>query len=153
MHPVSCTNSHHGVTYLVNHGMVKNTKTRMSRERNITFPRNKKIINLCPRRCILRSYRFVAKVTFNLLIIYGSYSHRRLSVVIPNCLTRPSTSYKICFQYTSVPLTELKNENALSPATNLEIVPLTVPAFSVPGLILCIAKFDNELSGAAHTQI
>ena len=26
MHPVSCTNSHHDVTHLVNHGMVKNKK-------------------------------------------------------------------------------------------------------------------------------
>ena len=25
MHPVSCTNTHHDVTDLVNHGMVKNT--------------------------------------------------------------------------------------------------------------------------------
>ena len=27
MHPVSCNNTHHGVTDLVNHGMVKNTRT------------------------------------------------------------------------------------------------------------------------------
>ena len=27
MHPVSCTNTHHEITDLVNHGMVKNTKT------------------------------------------------------------------------------------------------------------------------------
>ena len=26
MHPVTCTNTHHDVTDLVNHGMVKNTK-------------------------------------------------------------------------------------------------------------------------------
>ena len=29
---------------------------------------------------------------------------------------------------------------------------LTVPAVSVPVLLLCIAKFIKELSGAAHTQ-
>ena len=27
MHPVSCTNTHHDVTDLVNHGMVKHSKT------------------------------------------------------------------------------------------------------------------------------
>ena len=66
MHPVSCTNTHHDVTDLVNHGMVKNTKTSISRERNIIFLRNKKILNLCVRWHILRSYRFVAVVIFNL---------------------------------------------------------------------------------------
>ena len=30
MHPVSCTNTHHDVTDLVNHEMVKNTKTLIS---------------------------------------------------------------------------------------------------------------------------
>ena len=30
MHPVSCTNTHHDVTVLVNHGMVKNAKTWIS---------------------------------------------------------------------------------------------------------------------------
>ena len=63
-HLVSCTNTHHDVTDLVNHGMVKNTKTWISWKRNIVFLRNKKIIHLCIRWHILRSYRFVAKVTF-----------------------------------------------------------------------------------------
>ena len=44
--------------------MVKNTKTWISWERNIIFLRNKKILNLCLRWHILRSYRFVAEVTF-----------------------------------------------------------------------------------------
>ena len=30
MHPVSCSNTHHDVTDLVNHGMIKNTKTGIS---------------------------------------------------------------------------------------------------------------------------
>ena len=42
MHFISCTNTHRDVTDLVNHGMVKNAKWH-----------------------ILRSYRFVAEVTFN----------------------------------------------------------------------------------------
>ena len=53
------------VNDLVNHGMVKNTKTWISRERNITFLKNKKILKLCLRWHILRNYRFVAQVTFN----------------------------------------------------------------------------------------
>ena len=64
IHPVLCTNSHHDVTDLVNHGMVKNTKTWISRERNITLLWNKKISNLCLRWYILRSYRFAAEVTW-----------------------------------------------------------------------------------------
>ena len=38
MHPVSCTNTDHDVTDLVNHGMVKKWKITL---------RNKKILNLC----------------------------------------------------------------------------------------------------------
>ena len=53
------------VNDLVNHGMVKNTKTWISRERNITFLKNKKILKLCLRWRILRKYRFLAEVTFN----------------------------------------------------------------------------------------
>ena len=62
---ISCTNTHHDVTDSVNHGMVKNAKTWVSWERNIIFLRNKKILNWCLRWHILRSYRFVAEVTFN----------------------------------------------------------------------------------------
>ena len=67
---------------------------------------------------------------------------------IPNCLTISSTSYKNFFQYASVHSIELKNEKALSLATHLSTVPLilflTVPAVTVLGLILCIAKFIDE---------
>ena len=59
----------HDVTDLVNHEMVKNTKTCISWEHNITFLQNKKILNLCLRWNIFRSYCFVAEVTFNLLKI------------------------------------------------------------------------------------
>ena len=64
MHLVSCTNTHRDVTDLVNHRMVKNTKTWISWEQNITFLRNKKILNLCLRWHNLRSYRFVTEVAF-----------------------------------------------------------------------------------------
>ena len=64
MYLVWCTNTHHDVTNLVNCGMVKNTKTWIYWERNIVFLRNRKILNLCRRWHILRSYRFVVEVTF-----------------------------------------------------------------------------------------
>ena len=64
MHPVLWTNIHHDVTDLVNHGIVKNTKTWISWKQNIIFLQNKKILNLCLRWHILRSYRFLAEVTF-----------------------------------------------------------------------------------------
>ena len=53
---------------LVNHGMVKNKKTWISWERNIIILQNKKIPNLCFRWYILRSYRFIAEVTFKWLV-------------------------------------------------------------------------------------
>ena len=68
MHFISCTNPHCDVTDLVNHGMVKKTKTLISWERNIIFLQNKKILNLCFRWQILRSYHFEAEVTFKILI-------------------------------------------------------------------------------------
>ena len=64
MYLVSCFNIHRDVTDSVNHGMVKNTKTWISWERNIIFLRNKKDLNTCLSWHILRSYRFVAEVTF-----------------------------------------------------------------------------------------
>ena len=60
MHPVSWTNTHPDVTYFLHHGMVKNTKTWISGERNINFLQNKKMLNQCLRWHILRSYCFVA---------------------------------------------------------------------------------------------
>ena len=63
MHPVLCTNTHHDITDLVNHGMVKNTKTWISWKQNIIFLRNKKILKLCLRWHIFRSCRFLAEVT------------------------------------------------------------------------------------------
>ena len=92
---------------------------------------------------------------FNLFIIYADSSHLRSApenvrkhVDIPNCLFISSTSSKSCFQYVGVHLTELIYKNALFLAANLSIVPLklllTLPAASVPGLILCIAKFIDE---------
>ena len=66
MQSVSCSNIHHDVTVLVNHGIIKNIKTWMSWRWNITFLQNKKILNLCHRCHILKSYRFVAEVTFKL---------------------------------------------------------------------------------------
>ena len=65
MHFVSSTNTHHDVTDLVNLGMVQNTKTWISWVRNITFLRNKKILNLCLWWHFLRNQHFVAEVTFN----------------------------------------------------------------------------------------
>ena len=67
MHPVSCTDTHHDVKDLVSHEMIKNTKTRMkNRKQNLFFLWNKKILNLCLRWHIFRSYRFLAEVTFKI---------------------------------------------------------------------------------------
>ena len=68
MHLASCTNNHRDVTDLVNHGMFKDTKTWISWERDIIFLRSKKILNLCLRCHIFRSYHFVAEVTFKVFV-------------------------------------------------------------------------------------
>ena len=72
-------------------------------------------------------------------------------------LTLASTLYKIRCQCTGVPFIELINENALSLAKNVSTVLLklfrTIPAVSVPDLILSKAKFIDERNGYAHTQI
>ena len=56
MHLVSCTNTHCDITDLVNDGIVKNTKTWISSERDIIFLCNKKILNPCFRWHILLSF-------------------------------------------------------------------------------------------------
>ena len=55
----------HTNTCQVNHGMVKLHKLEYL-EQNITFLQNEKILNLCLRWHVLRSYCFVAELTFNI---------------------------------------------------------------------------------------
>ena len=81
MHLVSCTNTHRDVADLVNHWMIKITKTRIFWEWNINFLRNKSILNLCLQWHIWRSYCFVAEVTFKLKpthapVLNGKYQVR-----------------------------------------------------------------------------
>ena len=66
MHTVTCSNTHYDVTDLVNLEMVKNAKTWLSWERNITFLQNKKIISLSLWWRIVRNYNFVVEVTFKI---------------------------------------------------------------------------------------
>ena len=66
MHPVSWTNTHHGVTDVVNKVWLKIQKSKYL-ENGICFTKKLKIkINLCLRSHILRSYSFVAEVTLNI---------------------------------------------------------------------------------------
>ena len=112
MNPVSCTNTHHDVTDLINHRMVKNTKYWISWERNTTFLQNKKILKQCLRWHILRSYCFVAEVTifcsfffvFQWSVNYAFFRYNRkksyLKVFLVFPLTESSfatTSYSFIF--------------------------------------------------------
>ena len=81
MHPGSCNNTHHDNTELVNHDMVKNTKTLTSWEQNIAFLWNKKILNLNLRWHILRSYHFKVEVTFNTSLIWFCFEKSWLSLL------------------------------------------------------------------------
>ena len=94
MHLVSCTNTHSDVTDLVNQWMVKNTKTWISRERNIVFLQNKKNLNLCFRWHILRSYHFVAEVTFKESCFPDCWKISSVVPVIKN--TSESSTAEIC---------------------------------------------------------
>ena len=72
--------------------MVKNTKAWISWERNIIFLRNKKILNLFLRGHVLRSYRFVAEVTFKKF--WNPWLETRLfSVKHLNILSKSGFSY------------------------------------------------------------
>ena len=125
---LSCTNTHHDITDFVDLGMVKNTKTWMSWEENITSLRNKKILNMCLRWHISRSYCFVAEVTFNLnfpcmkkLRKADVYSYRfRLLKLVDSC-------YKLrqnhLFQAT---LKKEKNKTKQNKEGNNQIVELTL---------------------------
>ena len=79
---VSCTNTHHDITDLLNYGMVKNTKTWISWEWHKTFLWNKKILNLCLRWHIFRSYCFVAEVTFNNISVQHSTVQKHLGLYL-----------------------------------------------------------------------
>ena len=77
-----CTLSHVLIFILMsdsaNHGMVKNTKTWISWKRKIIFLRNKKILKLCLRWHILRSYGFAVEVTFKMNSIFPVIKNRGL---------------------------------------------------------------------------
>ena len=93
----------------------------------------------------------------SLLIMYGSSSHLRSAREnarkyggISHCLIISSTLKENCLQYAGVPFIDIINENTLSLATHISIVPLKIflifPVACVPGLILWIAKFIDGRS-------
>ena len=71
MHLVSCTNTHHDITDLLNHGRVKNAKTWIFWEQNVTFLKNPKIINQCLIWHILRTSFLAAQN----LKLFGKKKH------------------------------------------------------------------------------
>ena len=89
MHHVPCTNTHHDVTNLVNHGMVI---LSILRTENIF---SMKFLNLCLRFHILRSHLFVEKATFKkyvkTLTILDAYNISLTNVI-------PVYLLQICFK-------------------------------------------------------
>ena len=57
MHPISCTNTHHDVTDLANHEMIKNKKLEYLEKGNTTFQQNKRILKLGKNYCIFCHYQ------------------------------------------------------------------------------------------------
>lgn len=102
---------------------------------------------------------------FNLLVLYRGYANLRSAhhntrkyVGIPNWLPRASISCKSVSRMLVFFLTELLLGNELSLATNLLIVPLkwfltVLPAVSVPGLMLCVAKAFDEVTQTCEKYI
>ena len=66
MHPISCTNTHHDVTDLANHEMIKNKKLEYLEKGNITFQRNKRILKLGKNSCIFYHHQ-----QFSIISIQG----------------------------------------------------------------------------------
>ena len=97
MHSVLCTNTYHDVSNLVNHGMVKNTKTWISWKQNIIFLRNKKILDLCLRWHILRSYLCLEELTFNGNVYAMRYTNNFSGVALILGFKHFSSSR--CFDY------------------------------------------------------
>ena len=96
-----CPNAHRDVTDLINHEMVKNTKTGISWERNIIFLQNKKILNLCLRWHILRSYHFVAKVTFKselMVCKIAKLCYGKSTRIFLECFSMQSLSGRKCLR-------------------------------------------------------
>ena len=102
---LSLVHTHHDMTDLENHRMVKNTKSWTFRERNITFLWSKKILNLCLRWHIFRSFCFVAEVSFNsqnLLICWQnsaktSFMYQQWTATVHIFLKVPTTGYLVSF--------------------------------------------------------
>ena len=143
MHLVSCTNTHHDVTDLVNYRIVKNTKTWISREQNITLLWNKNILNLCLRWHILRSYSFTAEVTFKLLIkslfIYNLTVHAELSFAASFILL-------VSNKWNKLSTILLRDNVAKAMACSMNIRPMVYSYFCTPLLLLA---FSPTLANAA----
>ena len=108
---LSLVHTHHDMTDLENHRMVKNTKSWTSRERNITFLWSKNILNLCLRWHIFRSFCFVAEASFNsqnLLICWQnsaktSFMYQQWTATVHIFLKAPTSDslvffFRTCFK-------------------------------------------------------
>ena len=108
------TNTHHDVTDLVNHGMVKNTETWISWEQNITFLWNKEILKLCLKWHIFWSYCFAAEITFR---------HPEVFNCILYCLKqfRLCNSSKLCMFSLGIRMKDSLNETILVLLHNMRL--------------------------------
>ena len=104
---LSLVHTHHDMTDLENHRMVKNTKSWTSRERNITFLWSKKILNLCLRWRIFRSYCFVEEVTFNsqnvlsVIKVFCQFFLKGLLIYKNICWQNPAKTFFLYQQWTA----------------------------------------------------
>ena len=72
----------------------------------------------------------------DVLPILGQHKTVRKYLGITNCLPIAATSYKNCFQYAGVPLTDVINETVLSLAANHSVAPLKL--FKLLLLLFCL---------------
>ena len=101
-----------------------------------------KILQLCTEMSSHKCWVIVQQITPFLSSVYGNV---RKYVSIPNCLSTASISYKNCFQYAGVPLTELINDNALFLATNISIASLKLIL-----TVSFVSVFSGVVKDAGH---
>ena len=145
IHLVSCTNTHHEVTDLLNHGMVKNTKTLISWEQNITSLPNEKFLKLCLRWHILGGYCFVAEVTFNPL----DQSTADLLRVVSDTIAR---TFNRSIQGLIYPRL-LTGFDMMVFFTNLSLMEFQVRYLAFFLLLLVIEGFERFWMGSLHKNI
>ena len=124
---VSCTNTHHDITDLANHGMVENTKPWISWEQNIEFLWNKEILNLCLRWHIFEKLLFYSRGSIsNSFINYILHKNFKCQVNVKLCSLRHTKNHRD----QHIPSTKNRLKSQLLPFCSPQRHEIKFPLFS-----------------------